>query len=525
MLKKVVIALGAVFAISGCAVQPVMLNPEELREAVRSDVDRLTQQRDEITGAISLDEAIARAVRNNRDRKLKVLESALAHQQIELARHDLLPSLTAAAGYSERNNYAASASVRFADGEPEPLPADPTYSVSQDKQRSTYDVAFTWNVLDFGLSYVRAQQQADRFLIGKERERKVVHNISQEVRAAYWRAVSAERLLRKISPLIARAESALQDSRKVEAQQLRSPLEALQYQRELLDILRSLQSLRQDLMNARTELAGLMGLRPGTPFELADVRSPSFAVPDIDIKVEQMEEVALQQRPELLEAHYQKRISAAETRTALLRLLPSLNLTAGSYYDSSDYLLNQDWVSAGAQVSWNLLNVFRIGAEQRVAETRDAWVEEQRLASSMAVLTQVHIARIRYEQSLKSFELAGLYNEVALRIDEQTRTGAQLERVSELALIRESLNALLAELRRDVAYADLQNSFGRVFMSMGLDLVPENYTEGSLPALTQDIAQRFAKWQKGDLSVPALAAAPAPSTEAGQAAVAEGAKE
>lgn len=58
---------------------------------------------------------------------------------------------------------------------------------------------------------------------------------------------------------------------------------------------------------------------------------------------------------------YQKRISAAETRTALLRLLPNLNLTAGSYYDSSDYLLNQDWVSAGAQVSWNLLNVFRIG--------------------------------------------------------------------------------------------------------------------------------------------------------------------
>ena len=50
----------------------------------------------------------------------------------------------------------------------EPLPANPTYSVSQDKKRNTYDVAFTWNVLDFGLSYVRAQQQADRFLINKE---------------------------------------------------------------------------------------------------------------------------------------------------------------------------------------------------------------------------------------------------------------------------------------------------------------------------------------------------------------------
>lgn len=149
------------------------------------------------------------------------------------------------------------------------------------------------------------------------------------------------------------------------------------------------------------------------------------------------------------------------------------------------------------------MNVFRIGPEQRVAEARDALIEEQRLASSMAVLTQVHISRIRYDQSIKTYELAGLYNDVALRIHEQTRTSAQHERVSELALIRESLNALLAELRRDVAFADLQNSFGRVFMSMGLDLVPENYSEGSLAALTQDIAQRFTRWQLGDLSVPA----------------------
>lgn len=503
MRIKFIVAVGTLIAAGGCAVKPVVMGPKELREAVRADVDRLSQPNDAISAAISLDEAIARSVRNNRDRKLKVLESALTQQQIELARHDLLPNLTAAAGYSQRSNYAASASVRFADGVPEPLPADPAYSVSQDKQRSTYDVGFTWNVLDFGLSYVRAQQQANRFLIGKERERKVVHNITQEVRAAYWRAVSAERLLQKIGPLIERAETSLSDSRKVEAQQLRPPLEALQYQRELLEILRSLQSLRQDLMNARTELAALMGLRPGTSFELSEVAAPSFQVPGILMDVTKMEEVALEQRPELLEAHYQKRISAAETRTAMLRLLPSLNLTAGGAYDSSDYLLNQSWTNAGAQVSWNLLNVFRVGAEQAVAETRNAWVDEQRLASSMAVLTQVHISRIRFDQSRKSFELAGLYNDVAMRIQDQTRNGAQAQRIAELALIRESLNALLAELRRDVAYAELQNSFGRMFMSMGMDLVPENYVEGSLADLTRDIQSRFARWQKGDLGLPA----------------------
>lgn len=506
MKTKIIASIGTVFVLSGCAIKPVVLSTEALRETIRTDVERLSQQRDQITAPISLDEAIARSVRNNRDRKLKVLETALTRQQIDLARHDLLPSLTTSAGYSGRSNYAATASVRFADGVPEPLPADPAYSVSQDKQRTTYDVGFTWNVLDFGLSYVRANQQADRFLIGKERERKVVHNITQEVRGAYWRAVSAERLLRKIGPLIDRAELALKDSRNVEAQQLRPPLEALQYQRELLEILRSLQSLRQDLMNARTELAALMGMRPGTEFELADVMKPAFTVPNVEVALTKMEEIALEQRPELLEAHYQQRISAADTRTALLRLLPSLNLTAGASYDSSDYLLNQNWVSAGAQVSWNLLNVFRLGAEQAAAETRSAWLEEQRLASSMAVLTQVHIARIRFDQSRKSFELAGLYNDVAMRIQDQTRNGAQMQRIAELALIRESLNALLAELRRDVAYADMQNSFGRMFMSMGLDLVPEDYTDGTLSDLTKNIALRFANWQRGELGLPSAEA-------------------
>ena len=160
MRTKIIASIGTVFVLSGCAIKPVVLSTETLRETIRSDMERLSQHRDQITAPISLDEAIARSVRNNRDRKLKVLETALTRQQIDLARHDLLPSLTTSAGYSGRNNYAATASVRFADGVPEPLPADPAYSVSQDKQRTTYDVGFTWNVLDFGLSYVRANQQA-----------------------------------------------------------------------------------------------------------------------------------------------------------------------------------------------------------------------------------------------------------------------------------------------------------------------------------------------------------------------------
>jgi len=505
MLKKSLLAISVVAFASGCSVAPNVIAPQSLEATAMSDIERLAQEQS-VESAISLDEAIARAVLNNRDKKLKSLEAALAQGQIDLIRHEMLPELTASAGYSKRSEYAASASVNFTDGEPEPIGSNPAYSVSQGRERDTQDVAFSWNVLDFGLSYVRAKQHADRYLITKERERKVVHNISQDVRAAYWRAVSAERLLVKINPLIEQASEALDNSRQVETQGLRSPLEALHYQRELLDILRALQALRQDLMGAKTELSALMGLKPGTQFSLLDVSNPAFDVPELSLGLVEMEEQALQQRPELVETHYQKRISAAETKAAMLSLLPGIQLTAGAYKDSNEYLLNQDWTSVGAQVSWNMLDVFKIGAERRLAETREALTEEQRLATSMAVLTQVHLSRIRYEQARKSFELATEYLGVAERIGEQTRNAAKLKRMSQLDLIRESLNTLLAELRRDVAYADLQNSYGRVFVTIGMDLVPQDYQALNVEALGQQIGQRFEQWQHAKSGLQAVEA-------------------
>lgn len=501
MLRKSVLATALAAAISGCSVSPQVIPPEDVLETVQSDISRLGLDESKVEGAISINEAIARAVKYNREKKLRTLESALAQGQIDLIEHEMLPSMTASAGYTERNNFAASASVTFVDGEPSPLGANPSYSVSQDKTRSTSDIAFSWNILDFGLSYVRANQQADRYLIAKERERKVAHNITQEVRAAYWRAVSAERLLQRITPLIVDASKALDNSRKVEQLRLRSPLEALYYQREMLDVLSSLQSLREDLISAKTELASLMGMKPGTMFDLADVDQPDFTVPEVSVSLEEMEERALSQRPELVETYYQKRISASDTRAAMLSMLPGVSLQAGAYRDNSDFLLNQDWTSVGASISWNLFDVFKVGAERDLAKTREALVEEQRLAASMAVLTQVHLANIRYAQARKSFNLADQYFDVAQRINTQARNSAQTQRGSELDLIRESLNSVLAELRRDMAYAELQNSYGRIFVTMGMDLLPEDYKQSNLSGLTSEIEASFERWKQGDLNM------------------------
>ena len=171
--SKIVVSVVASFILAGCSVKPEAISKDDVKQMVKGDLSILSEVIQPVTKPISLEEAIQRGLDHNLQKRVKVLETALSQQQLDLVYYDMLPSLTASAGLSERNNYAASASTSFVNGEPQPLGSNPSYSVSQEKERTTADLTFSWNILDFGLSYVRAEQQADKFLIAQEKQKKV----------------------------------------------------------------------------------------------------------------------------------------------------------------------------------------------------------------------------------------------------------------------------------------------------------------------------------------------------------------
>lgn len=468
--NKLVISVVASFMITGCSVKPNAIPKEEIKQVVEQDLNVLSKVVQPVTKPISLDEAIQRGLDHNLQKRVKILETALAQQQIDLVYFDMLPSLTASSGLSERNNYAASASTSFVNGEPQPLGSNPSYSVSQEKERTTADLTFSWNVLDFGLSYVRAQQQADKFLIAQEKQKKVEHNLTQEIRRAYYQAVSSQDLLKRIQPMMIEVKQALEDSKKMQEQRVaKTPMEALSYQRELLDILRSLHTLESSLISAKVELAELMGLKPGIAFDLADKVEKNYEIPTINMKLEEMEILALENRPELAESRYQERISEKEITAAKLKMLPGINLSTSLSYENSDYLLNNDWYSYGANVSWNLLNVFKAGEMNKLAKTQVEVAKEQKLALSMAVLSQVHLSIVKFNQAKKEYLLAKEYLTVADDIYDLTKVENEVNVNSRLILIKEKLNNILATLRYSSSYANVQNSYGRVFASIGID--------------------------------------------------------
>jgi outer membrane protein TolC len=478
-------AVGTV--LSACAIHPTPFTDAERAQAAHAGRAELMSQQDAVTAPITLDEAMARAIRYNLDHRVKMMEEALAQNQLDLSNFDLLPKLATSAGYTARDHLLASRSVGLESGS---TTVPPSYS--SDKTDRTYDVGFSWNLLDFGVSYYEAREQADHVLALGERRRRVVQLMMQQVREAYWEAAGAQRLHDRIGPLLLLARGALDDSKQAQHEELRTPLEALTYQRELLEIMRELEVVRGHLDEAKPRLASLMNLEPGSDYTLAPPEG--FVVPEFKMPMEKMEETALQRRPDLLEAGYNERIGVNETHKALAKLLPGIELEVGTHYDSNSFLSFNKWQDAGLKASWNLLNLVNVKSIRRTAAAQLAVAHEQRLALGMAVLTQVHVARSDLDAKRNEFDLMLQLSDIDRQLLEHIHNAAQANARGKLEEIRAATSAMISELRVYETYGELQSAYGNLLATLGLDPVPDSISGHDLATLEQSIAHERERW-------------------------------
>ena len=506
-LLKTTIFMSLVLLVGACSQAPEPLIKEQVQSSSKEDYEYLKETSKAAPLEIDLYKAIAIAIKNNRDLRIQIMDSALNQGQIDVVKFDMLPKLSANAGYKVLEKHPASTSVTMVtekDSEgnditgsentaANALGGSPSYSVSQETPSRTTDIGFTWNALDFGLSYVRAGQQADRYLISKELERKAIHNLTKEVIYAYWKTLSADELLAEINPLMDRVNKALDDYEYIEQLLISSPMDALLYQKELLDVAQILNTQRRALMDSRAQLSTLMGLMPSQDYILTKTDKP---LTELVMGLEEQEEVALFSRPELLEIRYQAEVTAKEARASMLSLFPSLQFNATWTYDSNKYLLNKNNTEYGAVFGANLLNIFQAGNINDVNKINKQIIEEQRLALSMAVLSQVHIANINYAQSLREYSNAKHYLSVAQRINELIANAQKISRFGELEVIREEASLLVSRLRNDIAYAELQYSLGTLYSSVGMTFVPNNIAQISDDELAFALKENLNRWTK-----------------------------
>ena len=483
------LALSAALFLAGCgSLAPVPYEADEIRDRAAQDRVQMYADQEPIAAPLSFHEAAARALKYNLDYRLKLMESALSRSLHDVSSHEMLPRLVAGAGYVYRNNDSGGSSIGIIDREESLRP-----STSQERQRTLANLNFSWNALDFGVSYYRAQQKADQVLMAEERRRKVVQNVLQDVRNSYWRALGAQKLIGRVDDLLARVNTALANAKEVEAKGLMPRAQVLSYQRALLDAVSLLTLRRQDLELARAELNALMSVAPGTAITLVDEKE--FALPAVPGNIDALERMAMEKRPEIMEEWYRKRVTENDIKAAKAMLWPNISIDLGPQYDSNRFNYNSSWVDAGVRVSWNILRLAQLPALKRAHEHQNKTDDMRRMALSMAVLTQVRVGVQRYGLSLAELKFA----EESLRVDQRlfdyAKAASQSRFDSELEVIRSEARALLAEYQRYAAYSNAQAAWGRVYNSVGLDVLPETIDAHDVKTLAAALENTMSQWQ------------------------------
>jgi outer membrane protein TolC len=492
--SRFLLMIAASLLAAGCTVSPKPLDDGALTKIAADNMSRVVSAQEPVSGSIDVYEAIARALKYNLDQRVELMQEAVNLQELKLAGYQGLPNLVANSGYTGRNNVDASSSFSVLSGQESLEP-----STSSDKNVLDADITLSWNILDFGLSYVRAQQAADKVLMQREARRKALNRIVEDVRTAYWRAIASEKLLSRLNSLEGKTRRAISDSRALEAERQTSPIVALTYERELLQIRREAQQIEGELRIARSQLAALMNVPPDSKFRLSSNRSAA-GKPPLDVDSRQLIRVAIMNRPEIRDVAYRVRSNEREVDAALLEMLPGINIFAGPNVSTNSFLYNDNWVGWGAQASWNMLKVFQYPERKKLIGSQSALLDQRSLALTMAIMTQVHVSRARYVHARKELSTAGELKSVQHRLLDQIVASTGTEQTSEQTLIREEMNTIVSDVRYDLAYANLQNAYANIYASIGLDAYPPVDIDRASVSEVADALRRT--WVgRGDLTV------------------------
>jgi outer membrane protein TolC len=391
--------------------------------------------------------------------------------QRELATHSMLkmlPSLMTGAEHSRRSRFDAATSISLQSGE-ESL--EPSYS--SEKTRDVWDIAATWSVLDFGISYLRARQQVAREWIAAERQRRVRQNLQLQVASTYWRAVTARESALLAEQIAGEVERMLEELRGEARAQTLSEREALTREVRLLEQLEELRRYKRFYLSAKTELATLMGLPPGAEFSLAEI-DLDLPAGEFDPDIAELERAALRQRPELFEKDDEQAISRDEAHIAIAEMFPNLSLFWRYDINDDRLLAFREWQTAGLRVSWDLLTIPQQIQKHEAMQLQTELVARRRTALAVGILTQLHLALIDCEEGAAQY---AIWSEIALRhrdllaaiqsaVDSGKSNGGEA--------LDQRLKYLKARARQLDAYANLQSARARLVNSIGEDIRPDN---------------------------------------------------
>lgn len=473
------------FLSSSCIMKPHPIGVDKRYEQAMQDLHTIFAPQEKLTHSLSFSEALARALKYNLDYRVKLADTAIKASQFELAEVGMLPQANVDGNYYARNNDLATFSVDPQTGEILPTVVNATPRIL----RTSYGNV-TWNILDLGISYVRARQEADRILISQEEARKQLQQLAQDVRVAYWRAYSAQQLSSDVQHYEATVRRAKQKLELATHDKALPQERLLRYQFILLRSEQSFKQLKLKLVKAKLDLKHLINLPLNEKLKILPPPNSITRLQDFTgINIKKIDSLTLVNRPELKGQDYMERLTRFGIEEVLIDLFPTAVLNWGYNYNSNRFLLNNAWLSRSAEASINLIKLATLPVAIKSVQAQAAYEKLKRLALTMTALTEVRYAMTKYislkeELMVVHQQKLAAYNLYTLL---EKRQKSSLE--SEQQVILAGLQALTAKMDQDLLSADLSTSLGELYISVGFDVLPPGMVNLPLSETTKLLQQ------------------------------------
>ena len=452
------------------------------RENAAAELTKLSAPVLPLYAPLTLDEAIQRALAHNLDYQLLRLDRDLREEEASGARFKMLPNLIVSAEANYRSRVRA---VRSKILDADTGGTFPAYAYSAPKDNVLADMQLAWNLLDFGISYFRSRQAENQILIAEQQARRAGQNLALDVTLTYYRAVAADRAADQARDMLGRIQKHQQVIRRQIDGKVLGEIKGLDSEEALVLMRMKLQDFETEHRSAKSELASLIGLAPGSEMEFAPV---DFEIlpQQITLDVHALEQEALENRPELYEQDLQEKVMLDEVNAAIVDLFPSPVASLGLEHDSNRYLKYHTWHTAGLRASWNLLALPQRMSRVKQAKLKVEMVKERRIALACGVLAQTHLAVIACEDDLHQFELARGLNQIRQRKLAAALKHLQQGQIDAAEVMRLEGEALFARIRYMLAHADVATSVRRLANAIGRGL---GVAEGSLRHVPADRTQ------------------------------------
>lgn len=480
---------------AGCSITPTAIdNQTQLNNTYKGLHDALNAQKP-INHKITLSEAIARTLKYNLDHKVQQAQLMLESGNLKAAYMEMLPALNAGVDYSFRNNDLIQNLVN-SDGQV--VSGEQSFTPREVINQS---YGLQWSLLDLGLSYTRAQQQANRVMIAEEERRKITQQLIQEVVSAYWKAWTAQTMIGEVNRFKAKAELALKRSKEAASSKANTPQIELDYQQVLIKAIRKINQLNAQIADAKATLARLMNASLDSKFELTNPGTDLAQLPDINPQFEKMDTLALIYRPELRQASYQAEIAKKGIQAAIVNMLPGIDFIFGYNATNNQFMKNQYWLGGNIGASLNLIQTVLTGPYAiSLANQTHSFEQLKQIATTITVLTQVRIAYTNYLLWQEDAHYAVQEAKVSMSLFEHAEKLEKANQGNEQITIRRGIEAISAQFDKDVTLARAHEALSKLYQSIGLDIMPAEARNMPLVELEEKVTSVLKAQSQGEFN-------------------------